>query len=36
MILDLLTHFNTSINPKAPVAGENLKIKEDPNKGIFV
>ena len=33
-ILDLLTHFNESGSKVQ--SGENLKIKEDPNKGIFV
>jgi hypothetical protein len=35
MILDLLTHFGNA-GKQASNAGENLKIKEDPNKGIFV
>ena len=35
MILDLLTHFATG-GKQAHNVGENLKIKEDPNKGIFV
>lgn len=33
-ILDLLTHFNTE-GPKHG-GNDHLKIKEDPNKGIFV
>jgi kinesin family protein 3/17 len=35
MILDLLTSFGAN-GKQDPKAGENLKIKEDPNKGIFV